>query len=239
MPLHMRWEDLLFLHWRVPPSRLAARLPPGLQLDLHRGEAWIGAVPFRMRAVRLPGSPRLPGLHDFLELNLRTYVRDRHGRPGVYFFTLDCDRPPVVWAARLGFGLRYRHARMRASPPVVPSAVEAGHAVDILSYRAGGGSRFRYRRAGEWRAAADDPLHRFLVERYRLFAWRPCRRQLWTGVVSHAPYAVAPADAKADCAALFRAQGLSAPRRPADHALVARPVLVLACPPEPVSKLQQ
>jgi len=51
-------------------------------------------------------------LSFFRELNVRLYVRDRWGRPGVHFLSLDCDRAVAVWIARTCFSLPYRHATM-------------------------------------------------------------------------------------------------------------------------------
>ena len=45
------WHDLLFAHWPVDADRLRSKMPPGLPLDLHHGQAWIGIVPFRMTNV--------------------------------------------------------------------------------------------------------------------------------------------------------------------------------------------
>lgn len=226
--LHMRWQDLLFLHWRIDPARIASRLPPGLTVDTWQGYAWIAAVPFRMQSVRPAGLPPLPGLSDFLELNLRTYVRDRQGRPGVWFFALDCCQPAAVLAARWGFGLRYRHARMWASP------AGAAGPVRYHSRRPEGTSSFVYQRLGDWRTAEAGSLDAFLVERYRLFAWRPLLRSLWTGRVAHAPYAIAEAQARYDTGALWRGNGFAAPDRPADHVVIAQTVIVEAMPPVPV-----
>lgn len=69
--LSMRWENLAFLHWPVPPAALAPHLPRGLTLDIRQGEAWLGVVPFVMTDVRPRG---VPFGHTFAELNLRTYV---------------------------------------------------------------------------------------------------------------------------------------------------------------------
>ena len=56
--------------------------------------------------------PRLPGLSDFPELNVRTYVR-RGAYPGVWFFSLDAGSPFAVRGARRFFHLPYFDAEMR------------------------------------------------------------------------------------------------------------------------------
>src|SRR5580704_8328323 len=75
--MFQRWLHLLFLHWAVDPEMLQRTLPQGLLVDTYEGRAWLGIVPFYMRHVRPVRLPLLSS--NFLELNLRTYVKDRHG----------------------------------------------------------------------------------------------------------------------------------------------------------------
>ena len=85
------WHNLLFAHWPIDAARLRTLrplIPAALEIDTFDGEAWIGVVPFRMSGVRLRGTPALPTLSAFPELNVRTYVK-RDGKPGVWFFSLD------------------------------------------------------------------------------------------------------------------------------------------------------
>jgi uncharacterized protein YqjF (DUF2071 family) len=58
-----------------------------------------------MEGVRSPGLPAVPWLSRFGEINVRTYVRDRHNRSGIWFFSLDAARLPAVSAARVGYWL--------------------------------------------------------------------------------------------------------------------------------------
>jgi uncharacterized protein YqjF (DUF2071 family) len=83
--MFQRWLHLLFLHWSLLPDIVQRTLPEGLRVDAFEGKAWIGIVPFFMRSVRPAGFPSVPGISNFLELNLRTYVRDVSGRPGIWF----------------------------------------------------------------------------------------------------------------------------------------------------------
>jgi uncharacterized protein YqjF (DUF2071 family) len=110
--MRQRWDDLFFLHWEYSTVAIQARLPAGLTVDTFEGKAHLGVVGFRMNAVRPVGLPALPWLSYFNELNVRTYVRDAAGEPGVWFFSLDCDRYPAVAIARWGFGLPYEHAAL-------------------------------------------------------------------------------------------------------------------------------
>jgi uncharacterized protein YqjF (DUF2071 family) len=85
-----RWQLLTFLHWAFEPDVVQRLLPPRLTVDTYDGRAWVGLVPFRMW-VAPPGLPALPWLGRFYETNVRTYVRDRHGRAGVWFFSLEAS----------------------------------------------------------------------------------------------------------------------------------------------------
>src|SRR5437879_465103 len=69
------WHDLLFAHWPVDAGRLRALIPDRLEIDSFDGQPWLAVVPFRMSGVRLRGTPAVPWLSVFPELNVRTYVR--------------------------------------------------------------------------------------------------------------------------------------------------------------------
>jgi uncharacterized protein YqjF (DUF2071 family) len=107
-----RWERLTFLHWSFEPSAVQRLLPAGLTVDTFDGQAWVGLVPFQMW-VAPPRLPALPWLGRFCETNVRTYVRDQHGRAGVWFFSLEAARLPAVVAARSTYRLPYYWAGMR------------------------------------------------------------------------------------------------------------------------------
>src|SRR5215207_2499820 len=112
--MYQTWTDLLFAHWEVDPGLLQASLPTGLTVDTWEGRAFVGITPFFMRRVRPRGLPSLPWISYFLEMNVRTYVHDASGAPGVWFYSLDCNQPIAVWIARMLLGLPYRHAGMQA-----------------------------------------------------------------------------------------------------------------------------
>lgn len=105
------WRDLLFLHWPVDPDKLRCFVPEELELDLYDNTAWIGIVPFKTEGTRLRFLPPIPGPANFLEINVRTYVRYK-GKSGVYFFSLDANSRTAVEAASFGGFLPYRHAVM-------------------------------------------------------------------------------------------------------------------------------
>jgi uncharacterized protein len=89
--MRQRWERLTFLHWPFEAAHVQRLLPGGLEIETFDGAAWVGLVPFYMR-VATPGGQRVPWASNFCETNVRTYVRDRAGRSGIWFFSLDASR---------------------------------------------------------------------------------------------------------------------------------------------------
>ena len=133
--MYQSWNDLLFLHWCIEPAVIQKLLPAGLFVDCFDGSAFLGVVPFFMQKIRFRGTPALPWISNFLELNLRTYVFDETGRPGVWFLSLDCNQPFAVWAARTLFHLPYQHASMQAS-------IKNGQMIDYHSKRSTQSGRY-------------------------------------------------------------------------------------------------
>lgn len=175
------WTDLLFAHWEVPPEAVQRTLPAGLTVDTWEGRAYLGVVPFWMRRIRPIGLPPMPWLSNFLELNVRTYVHDRHGRPGVWFYSLDCTQPVAVWVARAQFGLPYFHARMKAR-----GTADRTVQYESRRWQSDAAGKFAYRFGASRDVAAPGTLEFFLIERYLLFAQH--RGRLLCGQVHHAPY---------------------------------------------------
>jgi len=160
--MYQAWKHLLFAHWPVPIESLRGRLPSSLTLDLFEGQAFIGVVPFVMTGVHARGLPPLPGLAEFPELNVRTYVRLRE-RPGVFFFSLDADNAPAVFTARTFYRLPYHHAEMNVE--------RQGEWIHYSSRRRQGSAGFagRYRPLGEVFEPRPGTLEHFLTERYTLY----------------------------------------------------------------------
>ena len=75
--MYQRWRDLLFLHWEYPAAAIQETLPDGLFVDTFGGKAYLGIVPFFMKNIRPVFLPAVPGLSNFMEVNVRTYVYDR------------------------------------------------------------------------------------------------------------------------------------------------------------------
>ena len=111
-----RWERLTFLHWSFEPDVVQRLLPDWLTVETFEGRAWVGLVPFYMR-VFTPNARKVPWATTFCETNVRTYVRDREGRSGIWFFSLDAARLGAVVAARTTYRLPYFWSRMSLEEP--------------------------------------------------------------------------------------------------------------------------
>jgi uncharacterized protein len=226
--MYQRWTHLLFLHWWLPPDAIQRTLPEGLQADTFDGKAWIGIVPFFMRGVRPAWFVAIPGVSNFFELNLRTYVRDSYGRPGIWFYSLDANQALAVFLARATFALPYKYAAM--------SATVSDGEIDYRSRRFGCKNtlHYRYRSSEKIGEARFGSLEFFLIERYRLFASR--EKKLFTGQVHHSPYqlhkvAVTVADPE-----LFAMDGFQTPAGPPTHAIYSARVDVSIYPIDSVGQ---
>lgn len=211
------WRQLLFLHWVVEPDSLAKTLPEGVHLDLFEGEAFLGIVPFLMCDVRPRGLPAVPGLSNFLELNVRIYVHDDDGNPGVWFYSLDANSRVACATARTLFKLPYHYAKMRA---------KVGSTVDYEALRSncGEAARYQYAARGESRIAEPGSLEFFLLERYLLFSFHEKKRRLFRGHVHHEPYRFSEAEVPVWSAAPLAWNGMTIPEGGPRHACMAENV---------------
>jgi uncharacterized protein YqjF (DUF2071 family) len=199
--LAMRWDDVLFAHWRADPETVAARLPPSLSVDTFDGAAYLGVVGFEMQDIRPRGAP--VGL-TFPEVNLRTYV-EADGKPGIYFFNLDADDPLGVFVAQKLFRLPYYRARM--------SVRRDGDEITLRSRRPDGraaGFDATYSPDGDTITPEPRTLEHFLTERYRFYTADDAGR-LYYGDIQHAPWSVAPATATIRENDLFTVNGFETP----------------------------
>jgi uncharacterized protein len=212
------WQDLLFLHYRVPPRLLQHQIPPPLELDTLEGDAWISIAPFRMKNVRFRGLPPVPTATNFLELNLRTYVTF-HGRSGIHFLSLDADSLLAAWGARMA-SLPYFRARMSFS---------GEREFVFLSERQGRARTpaildVRYRPRAP--ARAPGPLESWLVERYCLFQAGPGGSVVEIDI-HHLPWVLHDAAAEVRTNSLTLAFGFQPPeQQPLAHFSASQEVLL-------------
>jgi uncharacterized protein YqjF (DUF2071 family) len=218
------WHDLLFAHWPIGAGSVRAALPPGIELDLFDGEAWLGVVPFRMSGVRLRYTPSLPWLSSFPELNLRTYVRVGE-KPGVYFFCLEAANRLAVEIARHWYRLPYFRAEMSCLPEL-----------DGIRYsstrcdRRGAPAELaaRYEPRGDVFTSRLGSLEHWLTERYCLYTVDP-RGRVMRGDIHHLPWPLQLADAEFSRNTIANAHGFELPdREPLLH--FARRIEMVAWP---------
>jgi|SRR6516162_2235899 len=217
------WHDLLFAHWEVPVGKMRELVPRGLEIDTFRGRAWTGVVPFRMSGVRLRGTPALPGLAAFPELNVRTYVR-AGDKPGVWFFSLDAANRIAVEAARAWFHLPYFHARIT----IQRNGKQLAYSSERHDRR-GSGERLEasYQPLGERFHAQPGTLEHFLTERYCLYAERG-DRTLLRGEIHHAPWSLQAACAEFVDNGMTRGLGVALEGAPLLHFSKLQEVVVWA-----------
>lgn len=243
-----RWNDLLFAHWPIPVSLMERLLPEWLEPDTYDGSAWLGSVPFWLDRLKIRGVPPIPGLRNFPDLNLRTYVRDRFARtPGIYCFSIDSSNLLAVAMAHVVYHLPYKLAEMQMEP-----RAEREFAFYSRRRFTRGDVIFkaRYRGLGPTYKTAEirpGSLEYFFSERNCVFstnrAGEPIRANL-----HHVPWPLEEAEAEIERNDLARAVGIELPKmEPVLHysrrlavyvwpaellrpALAARPVTVAATP---------
>lgn len=243
-----RWNDLLFAHWPIAATEIQALLPEWLEADTFQGSAWLGAVPFWLDRIKIRGMPAIPGMRNFPDLNLRTYVRDPiTGTPGFYCFSVDSSNLLAVAAAHAVYHLPYCLAEMH---------LEAHGEREFAFYSR---RRFRrqqvifkarYRGLGPTRKTAEmrpGSFEYFFAERSCVFstnrAGQPIRANL-----HHVPWPLEEAEAEIERNDLPAAVGIELPdQEPVLHysrrlavyvwpaelvrpAIAARPVAVAATP---------
>ena len=221
------WHDLLFAHWRVDVSEVRRAVPTAFDLDLFNGEAWVGVVPFSMTNVALRGTPALPWISTFAELNVRSYVRVAD-RPGVYFFSLDAARWLAVATARTLLNLPYYTADMNVERRL--DGVRYGS-----SRRRGGPAAFEavYEPSGVPFHATVGSIEYFLTERYCLYHHNRCG-QPYRLDIHHRPWCLRAAHAEITTNTMAAASGLTLNGAPA-LLHFARRQDVVAWAPAPLS----
>ena len=177
-------RDQLFLHWPVPLERMQD-LVPGLEVDTFDGQAWLGLTAFTVSGLRTAGTPPVPVLSSFPQVNVRTYVR-AGDRPGVHFLSLDVGSRLVAASARRLYRLPYEHARVTVR--------RAEDWVEVESARPGAALRVRYRPTGPVDAPSPGTLDHFLMERFCLYSVAPSGA-LTRSEIHHAPWQLQQAEA--------------------------------------------
>ncbi|MCW4386598.1 DUF2071 domain-containing protein [Salinibacterium sp. SYSU T00001] len=196
--IRQRWSEVSFLHWRISSRDAERMLPPGLRADVFDGSSWVGLICFRLSDSALLGSPPVPYVGTFPEVNVRLYTVDAEGRRGVWFVSLEASRLAAVMAANLAFALPYRWARMSIEG-------EAGE----LRYRSHRMGRMDARAHVATRASdtpVDDERSRFLTARWGMHTARGGRLRWHANV--HEPWRLVEAELLECEHGLFAAAGI-------------------------------
>lgn len=217
--MYHTWLDLLFLHWAYDPQEIQPGLPPGLTVDTFDGKAYVGIVPFFMRNVRPRFVPAVPGLSNFMEANVRTYVYDERGVAGIWFYSLDANQWLAVKGARTFFRLPYFYAEMESARD--QTGQEINYTTRRKGVEASSSSRFRYRGKGLSSQAEPGTFEFFVIERYILFSYIKSKNLLLAGQVHHSPYPICEADVPDWDTNLIELDGLTRPDREPDHIVMS------------------
>lgn len=180
------WRDLLFLHYPVKLESLKAHVPMELEIDTYDDYAWISIVPFWMSGIRFRGTPAIPVVSQFPELNVRTYVKSGD-KPGVYFFSLDAKSALAVFFGNKFFHLPYVYSKMSIDR-------QADKRFVYESIRSGGNHKFKgsYRPVSKVYHAVEGSLDYWLVERYCLYS--EGNNQLYLSEINHEPWQLQDVD---------------------------------------------
>jgi uncharacterized protein YqjF (DUF2071 family) len=173
-----------------------------------------------MTDLRASFLPAVPGVTNFLELNVRTCVHDANGRPGVWFYSLDLNHGLGVAMAKLFYSLPYYSATM-----------EAEERAGLIQYKCQRQTTpeptiIYYRKEPKAIVAQPGSLPFFLAERYLLYSYSQRTRKLYTARVHHAPWELFQAHLGKYDETMLRLNNLNPRLRPPDHRWYGSPVRV-------------
>ena len=210
------WNDLFFFHWKYPADVIQKFLPVGLYVDTYQDEAYVGIIPFHISNFKPYIFPEFIRGMKLKELNVRTYVYDKWGMPGVWFFSLDATSLFMVEVSKFLFGL-----------PYIYSTIVHSHNKDHLNYmlkRDNHSLNYDATLSSQIYNAAPGTLEFFLIERYLLFTLK--KGKLYRGKVHHHPYPLQEvSNANAD-SLLLELDGLPPRKDTFCHALFSKGVKV-------------
>jgi uncharacterized protein YqjF (DUF2071 family) len=116
--LTARWSNLALVTYALRPEALLAMVPPGCELDLREGSAFVSLVAFDFLRTRVVGLP------------WRFYVR-RQGQRGVCFIREYVPQRLVAGVARLVYNEPYVAARMTSRIERTDSTITVHHALTL------------------------------------------------------------------------------------------------------------
>jgi uncharacterized protein YqjF (DUF2071 family) len=196
--MRQTWRRLTFLHWPYAPDLIRPLIPAALHLDTFDDAAWVGLVPFEIYDC--------PGIPNFPETNLRTYVVGPDGSRAVWFFSLEAARVAAVVGARVGYHLPYFWAKMGVT-----------WKNDVIHYRSerhwphdsGAMTDIAIQSAERYKSEDLTDRDHFLTARYRLYSTSGGR--LRHADIEHPPWPLARANVIHLRQTLFKSSELPRP----------------------------
>lgn len=158
--LTARWTRLAMINYAIDPDVLRPRVPVGTELDTWNGTCFVSMVGFRFLDTRVMGLA-VPFHRDFLEVNLRFYVRRTVGgvvRRGVVFVKEIVPRRALAWVANVVYNENYVALPM--------SSEDSGNRVAYSWRHHGEAQTMSIAVAGDSRQPPADSQESFIAEHY-------------------------------------------------------------------------
>ncbi|ELY90196.1 hypothetical protein C483_11828 [Natrialba hulunbeirensis JCM 10989] len=214
----MTWRHGLFANWPVDPDQLRPHVPAPLELETWDGDAWLSILPFVLTNVGIRGSPAATRI-AFPELNVRTYVTCR-GDPGLYFLSVDLDKPLLATAIGRLTRLPVFNATMSVSGTEDGITFSSRRSDTVADLPGENGTddepawfAATYRPNGPVTTAEPGSLEYWLTERRRFYA--PAsghgRSGVLTAEIAHDPWPLQPAEMTIRENTVFDRHGLPEP----------------------------
>lgn len=194
------WQDILFAHYPIEQKLLRPLVPDTLQLDLYNGLGWIGVVSLYVKNNRLRGLPKVPGIDQFPQLNVRTYVT-LNGKPGVYFLSIDAPNILAVMLAKTFYRLPFYNADI---------LIRYAHSeVHFKSIRRKSDIQYNcsYYAASEFFLPKTGSFDEWIAERYSLYSLGKSG-QIFRCDILHEPWSLKHAEAEFGNNTLLSNQGI-------------------------------
>lgn len=159
--LTARWKDLIFVNYPVPEEAVRPYVPAGCEIDTHEGRTFASLVLFEFLDTRVFGV-RWPLHTDFSEINLRLYVKHRHGdevRRGVVFVQELVPRFAIAAIARTFYSEPYK------AGPIERMVGSTGAGRRII-YRWNRRNKCAVVTDDDWQPTGTESEERFIIEHY-------------------------------------------------------------------------
>jgi len=224
--MSQQWRDITFIHYAVDSNMLHPFIPKGLELDTYHDQAWISIVVLQVHHLRLRFMPPIPGMMDFNQINIRTYVRSSEGKPGVYFLRIGATSRLAVFGASTFMHMPFVHADLRIDP-MHPDKSQLSHPpIQRIDCSLSDHTKLRLRATpvSSPYPAVTNPLTKWLTERYcqysdslhpvPLQAKGAVSSELLITDIQHSPWSVQTANVSVEENSLLQPFGIALPSSP-------------------------